>query len=288
MDYLHLGIPPALSSLYAREVAASLRATRILIAIWCLLSTLEWVSNLQLFREDGLLSWRILSIRSGFIFRASWAQRLFRERSTAWVLSIRLAAAIGLMVTPDAPLECIALLVIITTSCFVTTRTWLGSDGADEIGQIASIGALLIATGLAFNQLLLAFAGTLLIGGQLTIAYFFAGFSKLLSSEWRHGRALVGVMGTHSYGHALAARAFSRSKTFSVCSCWLVILCETLFPLAMVAPHHVFLLMLAAFLMFHFSHAYFMGLNTFVWAFASAYPSVILLNSLTTQALGAR
>jgi hypothetical protein len=156
------------------------------------------------------------------------------------------------------------------------------------MGQLASIGALLISAGIAFNQLALSFSGTLLIGGQLILSYFFAGFSKLLSSEWRHGRALVGAMGTHSYGHAFAARVSSRSFIVSACLCWLVIVGETFFPLAMFAPHNVFLFTVAAFFLFHVSHAYFMGLNTFVWAFAAAYPSVILLNDLTTLALGLR
>jgi hypothetical protein len=286
MDHLHLGISPVLSSLYARNVVASLRATCILIGIWCLLSTLEWVSNYQMFREDGLLSWRILSLRPGLIFRSNWA--LFWDRSPAWVLSVRIAAAVGLMLTANAALECVALLGIVATSWFLTMRSWLGGDGADEIGQIASIGALLIAAGIEFNQLGLSFAGTLLIGGQLNMSYFFAGFSKLMSADWRQGRALVGVMGTHSYGHALAAQAFSRSSTFSACSCWLVILSETFFPLAMFAPHNVFLVIVAAFFVFHVSHAYFMGLNTFVWGFAAAYPSTIVLKDLITYALGSR
>src|SRR5437868_2449989 len=109
MDHLHLGISPALSSLYARNVVASLQVTRVLIGTWCLLSTLEWVSNFRLFKSDGLLSWRILALRPGLMFRSSWAQSLFWERSPAWVLSVRIAAAIGLMLTANAALECVLL-----------------------------------------------------------------------------------------------------------------------------------------------------------------------------------
>ena len=95
-------------------------------------------------------------------------------------------------------------------------------------------------------------------------------------------------MGTHSYGHAFGARIASRSVSFSTGFCWLVILSETFFPLALFVPHGVLMLTLLAFFMFHAGNAYFMGLNTFVWSFAAAYPSVILLNGLVTGALGWR
>jgi hypothetical protein len=281
MDYFHLGIPPVLSSLYAQEVLPTLRATRVLIGIWCLISSVEWVRNLDLFREDGLLSWRILSLRQGLIYRSDRVRWLFGQRSIACVLGVRIVAAIAVILLTSTFLQCVALLVIITSSWFIEERSWLGGDGSDQMGQIASIGALLMAAGLAFNQLALSFSGTLLIGGQLIISYFFAGVSKLFSPEWRHGRALVGAMGTHSYGHSHAAYLFSRSFIVSAGLCWLVIIGETLFPLAIFAPHEVFLCILAAFFLFHLSHAYFMGLNTFVLAFAAAYPSVIVLNNLT-------
>jgi hypothetical protein len=280
MDYLHFEIPSVVTSLYAGQVETSLSGTRILIGIWCLISTMEWVHNRNLFRKEGLLAWRILSLRPGFMFGSDWFHSLFWERSIAWLLNLRIAAAVGLILTPRAGWAAVALLVIIATSWFLTMRSWLGGDGSDEMGQIVSIGVLLIALGIWLNQLTLSFAGTLLIGGQLTISYFFAGFAKLLSAEWRQGRAMVGVTGTHIYGHALTARVFGGSAVLSKCFCWLVIISETLFPLFILAPPKIFLITVTAFFMFHLSHAYFMGLNTFVWAFAAAYPSVLLLNQL--------
>jgi hypothetical protein len=288
MDYLYLGIPSVLSSLYAQEVVGSLRGTRILLGTWCLMSTMEWINNFDMFRTDGLLSWRVLSLRPGLIFRSSWAELLFGERSIAWVLAIRTAAAICLIAMPFLIVECVALFVLVATSRFLKVRSLFGEDGADQMGQIVSIGALLTATGIALNALVLSFAGTLLIAGQLILSYFVAGFSKLLSSEWRLGQAIVAVMGTHSYGHDFAARVVGGNVLTRVSFCWLVILAETLFPLAIFAPHSALLLALAGFFMFHVANAYFMGLNTFLWAFAAAYPSVILLNDLTIRALGSK
>ena len=68
MDYFHFGLPSVLSSIYGREVFASLRITRSLICAWCLLSTMEWVSNLDLFREGGIvfLAYSIAASRIAF------------------------------------------------------------------------------------------------------------------------------------------------------------------------------------------------------------------------------
>jgi len=249
------------------------------------MSTLEWIKNYDMFGSEGLLTWRVLTLRQGLLFQSHRARWLFWERSISGVLGVRIAAAVGLALASRPSWACLCLAAIIATSWFLTERTWLGGDGADQMGQVVSVGALLCAGGLAADELALSFAGTLLIAGQLVISYFFAGLSKLLSPHWRRGQAIVGVMGTHSYGHAFGARVASRSATFSVCLCWLIILTETLFPLAIATPQEVLLFTLAAFFLFHVANAYFMGLNTFVWAFAAAYPSVIVLNALVTRFL---
>ena len=155
------------------------------------------------------------------------------------------------------------------------------------MGQIVCVGTLLMAVGTAVDDLALSFAGTLLIGGQLMISYFFAGFAKLLSPEWRRGQALIGIMGTHSYGHSIGARVVSANAALSACLCWALMIGETLFPLAIFLPRNLCLLAFAGSFAFHIATAYFMGLNTFVWAFAAALPSAMMLNVLATHALGA-
>ena len=113
MDYVHLRLSPVLSSLYAQETVASLRWTRLLLAIWCLMSVMEWIANRDLFKPDGLLSWRILSLRTGLLFRSTWTQSLFWDRSINAVLGLRFAAALALLTTSNAPLECAALLLLV-------------------------------------------------------------------------------------------------------------------------------------------------------------------------------
>ena len=204
----------------------------------------------------------------------------------AAVLCARLIAAVALIVPSALVVQVVALLVIAITSWILTTRTGFGGDGSDQMGMIVTFGALALSAGLVLDDVAVSFSGMLLVGGQLAISYFVAGFSKLLSPTWRRGAALVGVMGTHSYGHALAAKISSSSATFSLVFCWLVILGEILFPLALLAPHELLVIVLAAFLLFHMSNAYFMGLNAFVWSFAATYPSALALSCVARTTSG--
>jgi hypothetical protein len=280
MDHFYLAVPPTLSVFYAERAEGCFAATRVLLAAWCLISTLEWIRNFEIFRYDGLLSWRVLSLRSGLLFRDERAKALFGDRAVAVVLGLRLAAALGLVVASRPAVQVVLLLIVVFTGWYLGKRTWLGEDGADQMGQIVAVGALLMALGAGSSQLSLSFAGVLLIAGQLTISYFFAGFEKLRSPKWRSGQALVGVMGTHSYGHAFGARLASRSASFSLVFCWSLFLLEAAFPLMLFLPHPLFVVALGVFFLFHLSTAYFMGLNTFLLAFAGAYPAALLANAL--------
>jgi hypothetical protein len=280
MDHLYVGISPVLAARFSAELAASFPISRFLIGIWCVVSTLEWIANLSLFKQDGLLAWDILSLRSGFVFSSGVLAIFSHEQLAAWILGLRLAAGVAVMITASPSILSCVFLLLIATYWLLAERTWLGADGSDQMGQIVCIGALLISTGLTFHKLDVSFAGTLLIGGQLTISYFVSGFSKLLSPAWRRGIAIVGVMGTHSYGHGVAAKISSRNARLARLFCWLVIGGETLFLAAVAAPQGILVIVLACFLVLHFCNAYFMGLNAFVWSFAATYPSVLLLNHL--------
>jgi hypothetical protein len=56
------------------------------------------------------------------------------------------------------------------------------------------------------------------------------------------------------------------------------VLWESVFPIALLVPPKILLLILAMGLIFHISCAWVMGLNTFIWAFLATYPAVIFAN----------
>lgn len=281
---IHLGLASALTEIGPAELDRCFFATRILLAAWCVVSSLEWLSNRAVFDDYGLLSWNILSLRSVALYRLKLPNALVSSRAIVCLLSLRIAAAVLLALGVGPAWAMLALIIL--TSLILKLRTWLGEDGADQMGHLVSIGALAMAVGMALPDRGLALAGVVLIAGQLTISYFFAGYTKLLSSDWRNGSAVVGVMGTHSYGHDAAAAVLGASAAASVAACWAVMVPEALFPLALIAPPLVCWAALAVFAAFHVATAVFMGLNTFVWAFLSAYPATILLNLMIARALG--
>lgn len=263
----------------AQAATSGFTATRLLLGLWCAISTLEWVANAGLFGSDGLLSWRVLGLRQGRSIRSPLLRKLLWERSMTWLLALRLAAT-GLLVASGRPaLVCASLVVVVVTSWALTLRCWLGSDGADQMGQTVAIGGLLVAAGLLVGSDLTSFAGAVLIAGQLTLAYVTAGISKLTSPEWRSGQALVGIMSTYAYGHPTAARVVGSSGWIPRSLCWLVITAETAFPLALVASRPALITLLTVLLALHLANGALMGLNLFTWAFVAAYPSAIAVQA---------
>lgn len=75
-------------------------------------------------------------------------------------------------------------------------------------------------------------------------------------------------------------------RTLALLLTWGVILLAALFPLAFFAPPMILLGALAAMLIFHVATAVFMRLNAFPWAFAAAYPAVVLLSAALREAFG--
>lgn len=251
-----------------------------------MLSAAEWVSQFGMFEDRGLLSWRVLSLRAHWIYRSWWLEPLYRRRGVAALLAVRLLCGFAVMLPmQDSRFRIVLLAAIVVSGWLFKLRKWLSDDGSDQMAQIVAIGGTLTAIGLQWQDLLICLAGTLLIAGQLTISYFIGGVAKLISFEWRSGRALVGIMGTHTYGHSFAAHVASSSAWFSITYCWLVILVETLFPAVMLGPSPVLETSLVAFALFHVATALFMGLNTYVWAFVAAYPSALAVNAVFLEAM---
>ena len=256
-----------------------LRESALLIAFWGIVSSAEWIVNRPLFDVAGILPASI--VRLGRSYRHSMVP-LLDGRPLDFLLVIRLITSIFLLVASfvSGPLLIsLALCFLTITTWLLTARTMYGGDGSDQMGIIVSIATTVMALGCAIRSRDFFFAGVLLAGGQLTLSYLIAGFSKWISPVWRSGRAMPGVMTTFTYGHGFAAQfATDRTRAAKIL-CWTVFVGETIFPFALLLPWGPLVFVLAIFMFFHLSNAYFMGLNTFVWSFAAAYPAVLALAS---------
>jgi hypothetical protein len=280
MDIVDIALP---------DITQCLVITKVLLAAWSLLSAAEWLFNLHLFRPDGLLSWKILGLRPSLIGSSPIREHLYSEPVIVSILLTRILAGLALLLPyPDhsGPADLAASLGILLSCFYISRRSRFGGDGSDQMGMVVAIGLAIMSAGFAVNDKSLAWCGVFAIAGQATLAYFVAGAAKLVSPVWREGGALLGVMQTQSYGDPLAARFAQNRPGFCTFVCWLTIVTEMLFPLVFIVPPSLAMASLACFAAFHFSNAWFMGLNAFVWPFLATYPSVMLANSLVRQWIG--
>jgi hypothetical protein len=249
---------------------AYLRVTAVLVAIWSIIAQLEWAAMIDVFRPGGLLH------GAGPRARAlRWLRRLMSVEGVVLLTVVRIAGALVLLIAAK-PLPLAFGFALTLGSAPVMALGLDLRDGSDKMGLIVTLSGLLGALGLWRGDSVLGFAGVLLAGGQLTLCYAISGAAKLLRADWRDGSVLRRVMQSASYGHPHAAFA-TRSGLLCVAFCWALMLAETLFPLALLAPAPILWGALAFFLIFHVASAYFMGLNTFAWAFPAAFPAVLLL-----------
>jgi hypothetical protein len=266
-------------SLTMPEVIAS---TVFLIGVWGCVTSLEWIAAAELFRSGGVFDARVVGLSSTrrrlLAFSKYPAERtmlaLFLVRLLASA-SIVMDAVLFFSLAPGILL--VALIYLLASTVFTMLRAGYGGDGSDQMGVVVLLGLALVVIGVWTGSDLTMLAGAVLNAGQLTIAYCVSGVSKWMSPIWRSGVALVGVMGTHTYGHGIAADIVARSPGIPLYGCWLIFVTESLFPLALFLPPMIFQTILICFLVFHFMNAFFMGLNAFVWSFSACYPAMIFL-----------
>jgi hypothetical protein len=254
----------------------ALLITRLVLAAWGVVTSLEWLANRSSFESGAILDQRVMSLRqNGALLRFVWSNFTLGQ-----IASVRLAIATLLAISSTPTLVAFAAILLLVLSTLISAQAGYGGDGSDQMGSVALIGLILAAVGLASDDWGIWFAGILINGGQLTISYFVSGFSKWLSPIWRSGVALPGVMGTYTYGHDLGASAIVGRPWLAMLICWTIFTTETMFPLSLGFPPNIFYIVLAFFSFFHIVNAFFMGLNAFVWSFIATYPSVVILNYL--------
>lgn len=272
-------IPPA--SAYA----TTLQVMAVPIAAWCGLSSLQLIMSRHAFMPGRALGPDLAALSRGRVIPAILSSPLCAPPALLIVPMVRLSAGIALPFVAGSGMGMVAgtttiilLVVIVACTALLSVATG-GSDGADKIALVACVAALLIALGIETGDRWLCLAGVAWGAGQVTIAYATAGTAKLVRPFWRDGTALVAAMTSYASGHAVAA-AIVRHRHAAIALTWMVMLVETLFPLALLVPPGACLAALAALAIFHVATAILMGLNTYPWAFVATYPCVLMANGI--------
>ncbi|GAA1973728.1 hypothetical protein [Catenulispora subtropica] len=244
-----------------------------MVGIGVVISSLEILARPEATNDVSWNSWRVLRLRRSWS-AAGWTGRAFSlaldHPQYLVVIAVRTVAAAVLALTgPDGALGALLLWVVTLSLALRGLRTPYGGEGSDQVFLLVC-GALALAATFGGQRMALWF-----IAAQVALSYFTSGFAKILHGDWRNGTALLGVMRTRTWGNEGAARWLDSHTT--ACR-WLsraMISAEAGFPLVLLAPSWMLPVLIGAGLGFHLIIAIVMGLNCFVWAFASTYPAVI-------------
>ncbi|MFC5864143.1 hypothetical protein ACFPT7_17685 [Acidicapsa dinghuensis] len=236
-------------------------------------------------RTGGMLNWKIAGlilnaqpagvsrIRASRIARLSGAvnKRCVGMSSSVfnWLLWIEAAVILGLFLFPA-----VLILKVIVVLCLLIEmkRHYFSVDGSDEMTLLCLTATCL--AGFGDSNRYVAF----FLAAELALAYTTAGAYKAASPFWQKGKALLHITRTKAFGHKQVSKLLHRYPLLSRYSELALVLWESGFLIALIAPRPVLWGILAAGVIFHLSCAGVMGLNTFLWAFSAGYPCVIFAN----------
>jgi hypothetical protein len=231
-------------------------------------------------RTGGMLNWEV----AGLVLEEPPLRALSfaRLRSFVWkcfvgmppwvftcLLWIDAGVILGLFLFPAtiALRAAAALLLLIEMK-----RHYFSVDGSDEMMLLCLAATCLGGIGNSDRYV------ALFLAAELVLAYTTAGVYKAASPFWQKGKALLCITRTRAFGHPRVSKLLKRYPLLSYFSELSLVILESGFLIALIAPRPVLWLMLGAALVFHLSCAWVMGLNTFLWAFAAGYPCVIFAN----------
>ena len=231
-------------------------------------------------RPGGMLNWAVAGLVPDE--KPSPSLSISRLRSLVWKCSVAMppwlftcflwieaVVILGLFLWPATlVLRAVAAVLLLIEM----KRHYFSVDGSDEMMLLCLVATCL--GGIGDSNRYVAF----FLAAELILAYTTAGAYKASSPFWQKGKALLCITRTRAFGHARLSKLLHRHPLLSYSSELALVLWESVFLVALIAPRPVLWTMLAAGLLFHLSCAWVMGLNTFLWAFAAGYPCVIFAN----------
>lgn len=240
-----------------------LRLCEILVAWACLLQSIELLALARHCGAQGIWRWQTVGRDFGRL-RPLFGLLLGDGRFSI-LQCLRAVAALCLLfgVVPQWSSAALLLLTLLTSMRFGGSFNG-GSDGMTMV--------VLLAVVLGRNHETAALA---YIGVQAGLSYLIAGIVKLRERAWRTGEALERFLALPQYPVPGGLKRLARSRSFSVVSCWGLMIFELGFPFAVLSGRpETTAVTLAAGAAFHWVNAWVLGLNRFFWAWIAAYPAI--------------
>jgi hypothetical protein len=259
------------------------------VALWCALplavtvalDSLELIADRRELRPGGLFGFQVLVTGNRWLLGGPLAGpvgHLFRYPAVLGLALVQLTAAGVLAVAATVHAEVlvapagVAVLTILVARILLYVRDEFGFDGSDQMVLVASTA---IAAGLLLPDPQARAVALYYLAAQLLLGYAAAGSAKAVSPTWRAGRAIGEITSMIGYGTPRLGAFLKRHPATGRVLCWSVIVFECAAALLFLAGTPGAIAIIAGGVAFHVSIAAVMGLNNFVWSFASTYPALL-------------
>lgn len=259
-------------------LALSLR----IACVGVVLRSLALLLNFRHLVDNGLLGWNPEArARKALAWRF---RALLCHPGCVLLLIAQLAAGgVGLVLGFEARTAFSVSGALLLLQAWYNYRFAIVYQGADTMFLIG-FGAVFAAS-FDYGSTFLAQAALAFLGIQVLLAYLLSGRAKVTSRAWRDGSHLIEILLASSNRMEVCGRWLSRHPGLARVLARSVIALELLFPLALLAPSPLFVVVLACGLLFHGSIAIVMGLPGFFWSFGAAYPALWFLHQRLQSAL---
>jgi len=260
------------------DVALAAACTRILTAVCICIGAAEYLAIRSQFTGSGIFSddVHLLNWTRGPQLLVAVYRVMFSYHAAVIGHGARLGLALMLTLPLDMRLYAIILVALFLLQLHTVSLSAVGHDGSDQM-MLVVMPALAVAYAFRLSGPC-AWVALWFIAAEALLAYVTSGFSKLISPVWRSGRALQLIFNTACYGSPQVSEWLTMVPSMAFIGCWTVILLECCMPLVLILPLGVMVSMLAVAMLFHIGCAVTMGLNCFVWAFASTFPVIYVCN----------
>ncbi|NWN87083.1 MAG: hypothetical protein HLX51_00850 [Micrococcaceae bacterium] len=255
-----------------RSAVESFRRADVLAQLGFIADSVEDLIDSSKAKRSNYLPWRVARIQYPRFMRTRLIEPLFSHSANRITAGVKLGASIILLTSnPRKRLAKVARFVQASTQIYQNTRAaGLGQDGADQALVIQQAGQLIASFSKPGSKM--ERSASLFVSGQCILSYFTSGYVKLISPVWRSGDSMVGITRTTSYGGADFNTLMVRYPAIRKVIAWSVIIGEISAPVVIFLPTPIRRIWQISMVAMHISIAAIMGLNRFMWAFASFLP----------------
>ncbi|MGL4540689.1 MAG: hypothetical protein ACRCU0_06935 [Candidatus Rhabdochlamydia sp.] len=254
------------------------------LSIGLIISSIEDIIRWHVFETSGILSWQVSRLARQWTAKGLVAKILnmfLRDASFKVCIYLRLIISVLLFIfCLFNAISTVILFLSFFLLLLYMLRSPYGLSGSYQMSMVI-VFSLFVGSLFGIYSKSSIFC-MWFISGQLLLSYFIAGIRKALSPIWRKGDAMHDIFSTSAFGHPLIHKLI-QVKGFACALSWLVIFFEMLFFMILFIDPKFFTLFFLAGFLFHLANAFFMGLNSFLFAFPATYP--ILFYCIQSQRL---